>query len=174
VYIHQTRLHFKTAFLGKGFDWHTDFGVWRWEDGMMEQRCVTFMIPLDEMRLENSPLHVIPGSHLSCDEFTWESEVQAGENTYREDSKTHRGACRVTEDQLSMIRSSTSDTILAKPGDLIYFDANLLHMSEDNISQWDRMTIFIVINSMHNKLQDPPNGRSPRGERVASRDFNKL
>ena len=132
------------------------------------------MIPLDEMRLENGPLHVIPGSHLNYDELTWKSEVQAGEIKYREDSKTHRGACRVTPDQLALIKSSAVTTIISEPGELIYIDANLLHMSENNTSQWDRMTLFIVINSMHNKLQDPPNGRPPRADRVASRDFTKL
>jgi ectoine hydroxylase len=174
VYIHQARVHFKPAHLGQGYNWHSDFTIWRWEDGMMEPRCVNFMIPLDEMRPENGPLQVVPGSHLKDDVIVWESEVHDGENTYREYSRSSRGRCRVTTDQMKIIESSPIDTIISNPGELFYFDANILHMSEINTSPWDRMVIFIAINSMHNKLENAPNGKKPRSKYVSNRNYKQL
>ena len=174
VYIHQCRINYKSANTGDGYFWHSDFTIWRWEDGLMEPRCASFMIPLDEVRPENGPLQVAAGSHLHYDDLGWESEVQDGENKYLEYSRDVSGRCRSTTDQIAMLESLSIETILGKPGDLFCFDSNILHTSKPNTSPWDRSVVFVVINSMHNKLQDSPNGRPPRSKWGTNREYKKL
>ena len=45
VYIHQFRLHFKPAFTGGEFFWHSDYSVWRWgrrdDDGYLCALCIS-------------------------------------------------------------------------------------------------------------------------------------
>jgi ectoine hydroxylase len=175
VYIHQFRLHYKSAFWGSDFFWHSDFSIWHWQDGMMDPRCVHFSIPLEEMRPENGPLMVSPGTHMFHDETIWDKRKQDGRSIRQE--RDHPARLKngfVTEDQLKLVESYGVQTITGKPGDLSFHDVNLLHASGPNFSPWGRLTAFIAINSMDNKLQDPPNGKPARANWVSSREYNKL
>ena len=64
VYIHQSHINYKQAFVGGGYCWHSDYTYWNWEDGMLDPRCVTMVIPLDYMTNASGPLYVHSGSHL--------------------------------------------------------------------------------------------------------------
>ncbi|MEE9595430.1 MAG: phytanoyl-CoA dioxygenase family protein [Acidiferrobacterales bacterium] len=176
VYIHQFRLHYKPAFTGGEFFWHSDYAVWRWGDGMMRDTCVHFAFPLEEMRQENGPLMVSPGTHKFLDDIDWDSTIYDGTGTgpYREGDNNVIGRCRCTDAQLELVARNGVQTVTGKPGDLIYFDTNLMHTSGPNLSPWGRLIAFIAISSIHNKLQDPPTGYPARPNWVASRDYNRL
>jgi ectoine hydroxylase len=49
------------------------------------------------------------------------------------------------------------------------FDSNLLHASAGNISPIPRANIFVVFNSVDNRLEAPFGGTSPRPEFLAAR-----
>ncbi|HSM12488.1 MAG TPA: phytanoyl-CoA dioxygenase family protein, partial [Thermoanaerobaculia bacterium] len=69
VYIHQSRVNYKSGFTGKEFYWHSDFETWHVEDGMPRMRAVSCSVSLTENTPHNGPLLLIPGSHakfLSC------------------------------------------------------------------------------------------------------------
>lgn len=174
VYLHQFRLHYKPGFMGGDFFWHSDFSIWRWEDGMMDPRCVTFVVPLEEMRYENGPIMVSPRTHLFRDDIDWHRMIRDGRETYREGDKDVSGRCRCTEEQVKLVETNGATSIIGCPGDVCWFDVNTMHTSAPNLSPWSRLTAFISINSMCNKLQNPLNGKPARPNWISSRDYNQL
>ncbi len=175
VYIHQFRLHYKPAFWGGDYFWHSDFSIWHWQDGIMEPRCVHFVVPLEEMRQENGPLIVSSGTHMFHDETIWDKSKQDGRSIRQErDNFDRLKSGFVTEAQLKLVESLGVQTITGKPGDLGFFDINIMHASVANFSPWGRLSASIAINSMDNKLQDPPNGEPARANWISSRDYNRL
>jgi ectoine hydroxylase len=57
------------------------------------------------------------------------------------------------------------------PGSVVFFECNLMHGSNSNISPWPRSNIFFVYNSIENTLVQPYCGLPPRPTYIASRDF---
>jgi ectoine hydroxylase len=169
VYLHQSVLHYKSAWYGGGFFWHSDFMVWHWEDGLAKPRMFLVMIPLDEISLENGPLVVVPGSHKYYDEFL-QTEVEK----YKEYGRSVSGMENCTQDQLKMLDMLSTDMLTGKPGDIFCLDSNMLHASNPNLSSQDRPAIFLIFNSMDNKPQSPFNGKPPRGEWVSGRSYEPL
>lgn len=175
VYIHQFRLHYKPAFWGGDFFWHSDFTIWHWLDGMMDPRCVHFLVPLDEMRHENGPLLVSPGTHLYHDESLWDKEKQQGRSIRQErDNPKRLQNGFVSNEQLHLVEALGVKPITGRPGDLTFMDVNMMHSSTANFSPWGRLTASIALNSLDNKLQEPPCGKGKRANWVSSRDYNKL
>ena len=119
---------------------------------------------------------VSPGTHKFLDDIDWNTVIHDGKGTnpYREGDKNVIGRCRCTDAQLKLVAKNGVQTITGKPGDLVYFDTNLLHTSGPNLSPWDRPVAFLALNSIDNKLQDPVGGKSARPNWVASRDYTRL
>ena len=63
VYIHQSRINYKSGFRGKEFFWHSDFETWHVEDGVPAMRTVSCSISLTPNTEHNGPLMLMPGSH---------------------------------------------------------------------------------------------------------------
>ena len=63
VYVHQSRINYKSGFDGKEFYWHSDFETWHAEDGLPRMRAVSASIALSDNTPLNGPLMLIPGSH---------------------------------------------------------------------------------------------------------------
>jgi ectoine hydroxylase len=63
VYIHQSRVSYKSGFTEKELYWHSDFETWHVEDGMPRMRAVSCSISLTDNNPNNGPLMLIPGSH---------------------------------------------------------------------------------------------------------------
>jgi ectoine hydroxylase len=53
---------------------------------------------------------------------------------------------------------------------VVFFDCNTMHGSNSNISPYPRANLFMVYNSVENRLQDPPGGLKPRPEFIAARE----
>ena len=59
-----------------------------------------------------------------------------------------------------------------KAGSVIFFECNLMHGSNSNITPYTRTNAFFVYNSAENTLVDPYSGMQPRPEHIATRkDF---
>lgn len=170
VYIHQSRVNLKPGFDGKEFYWHSDFETWHSEDGMPNMRAISCSISLTPNYEFNGPLMVIPGSHkkfVSCSGKT-------PENHYRQSLKRQEIG---TPDKTILENMVDDGGIVSAKGDAgtaIFFDCNIMHGSNGNISPYPRSNAFFVFNSVKNKLVEPFCGLNPRPEYIASRNFQSV
>ncbi|MEZ5498291.1 MAG: ectoine hydroxylase [Steroidobacteraceae bacterium] len=165
VYIHQTRLNFKPGFVGKEFYWHSDFETWHAEDGMPRMRAVSVSINLTENTHLNGPLMLIPGSHrryVSCAGVT-------PDNHFRESLRAqHYGVPDPATLEL-LVRDGGIDAAIAPAGSATFFDCNIMHGSNSNITPFARTNIFVVYNSVDNTMQEPYGAARPRPDFLAER-----
>ena len=165
AYIHQSRINYKPGFEGKEFYWHSDFETWHVEDGMPRMRAISCSFNLTENNAFNGAVMVVPGSHrkyLACPGTT-----PAG---HYEKSLVRQEYGVPTHAQLTaLIESHGIASPLGAPGSMLLFDCNLMHGSSSNISPYPRNNVFLVFNSVYNRLRAPYCGLAPRPEHIASR-----
>lgn len=168
VYFHQTRINYKPGFRGNGFYWHSDFETWHVEDGMPRMRAVSCSISLTENTEYNGPLMLIPGSHrkyLSC-------VGETPEDHYRQSLKNQE--IGVPDDASLQALFDEGGIFVAKGGvgSVTFFECNVMHGSNSNITPLPRSNVFVVFNSVENTLVDPFCGLKPRPQFIANRrDF---
>ncbi|HEX7029225.1 MAG TPA: ectoine hydroxylase [Gammaproteobacteria bacterium] len=168
VYFHQTRINYKPGFRGTGFYWHSDFETWHVEDGMPNMRAVSCSISLSPNTEYNGPLMVIPGSHrkfLSCGGET-------PEDNYRHSLQKQEVG---VPDDASLGKMFEEGGIVSPTGStglVTFFECNMMHGSNSNITPLPRSNVFIVFNSVENTLVEPFCGLKPRPQHIANRkDF---
>ncbi len=166
VYVHQSRLNYKPAFRGREFYWHSDFETWHAEDGMPGMRALSLSISLTPSLATNGPLMVIPGSQdvfISC-------AGRTPENHYRQSLvKQQYGV----PDEASLERLARRRGIKAPTGgagSAIFFDCNLMHGSNGNITPFPRTNLFVVFNAVSNRLVAPFAAEKPRPEFIGARE----
>ena len=166
VYLHQTRLNYKSGFDGKEFYWHSDFETWHVEDGMPAMRAVSCSVLLTDNNEFNGPLLVIPESHKTYVGCVGETP----DDNFKSSLKTQQIGTPSPE-SLSMLTKKAGglESIKGAAGSVIFFDSNLLHGSAGNISPFARANVFMVYNSVENKLGSPLHGLKPRPEYLAHR-----
>ncbi len=165
VYIHQARINLMPGFTGTGFYWHSDFETWHAEDGMADIRAVSCSIALTRNYPYNGSLMVIPGSH-----HTFYPCVGATPDN-------HHGTSLVaqqvgTPDETTLCKAVDHhgiDQFTGSPGTALWFDANLLHGSGSNITPLPRSNVFLVFNSVDNRLGEPFAAPRPRPRYLAAR-----
>jgi len=166
VYMHQSRVNIKPEFEGKEFYWHSDFETWHIEDGMPEMRALSCSILLTDNNAVNGPLMLIPGSHsyfISC--------VGETPDEHYKQSLRRQEYGVPDRDSLRMLTASSGiRAIEGAAGSVVFFDCNTMHGSNSNISHHPRTNIFMVYNSVKNRLTDPHFGLKPRPECIAARD----
>jgi ectoine hydroxylase len=164
VYIHQSRVNLKPGFRGKEFYWHSDFETWHTEDGMPRMRALSVSIALTDNHHVNGPLMLIPRSHLvyvSC-------AGEAAEEHAVESPRQEYGV--PDEHNLSELAARGGiETPIGPAGTAVFFDCNTMHGSNGNISPYPRRNVFLVYNSVENRLRDPYSGHAPRPEYIATR-----
>ena len=166
VYIHQSRVNIKPQFEGKEFYWHSDFETWHVEDGMPGMRALSCSILLTDNNAVNGPLMLIPGSHayfISC-------VGETPDDHYKQSLRRQEYGVP-DNDSLRMLTANAGiRAIEGAAGSVVFFDCNTMHGSNSNISHHPRTNIFMVYNSVHNRLADPQFGLKPRPECIAARD----
>lgn len=151
VYIHQARINMMPGFTGTGFYWHSDFETWHAEDGMAEIRAVSCSIALTRNYPYNGSLMVIPGSHKTfypCVGATPEDNHATSLVAQQIGTPDETTLCKVVD-------YHGIDQFIGSPGTALWFDANLLHGSGSNITPLPRSNLFLVFNSVHNRLGEP-------------------
>jgi ectoine hydroxylase len=165
VYLHQTRINYKAGFRGQEFYWHSDFETWHAEDGMPRMRAVSCSISLTENTHHNGPLMLIPGSHLSFVSCVGETP----ENNFK--SSLRKQDVGVPDDgslqKLIEHRGIISTT--GPAGSVTFFECNMMHGSNSNITPQPRSNVFVVYNSVRNRLVAPFCGLPARPDFVAHR-----
>lgn len=171
VYIHQSRINYKGGFRGKEFYWHSDFETWHVEDGIPAMRLVSCSIALTPNTPYNGPLMIIPGSHqryVTCVGATPENHYKASLKQQEVGVPDDASLQRLVEDF-----GITAPIGLA--GSVTFFDCNVMHGSNSNITPLPRSNVFMVFNSVHNTPVEPFCGLSPRPNFIAERkDFTPV
>jgi ectoine hydroxylase len=165
-YTHQSRVNFKAP-NSSGWTWHSDFETWHSQDGMPDMRCLSVMIPITENSIYNGPLEVIPGSHH------YYYSAPRNDSTYcpQEYFVNQRDGVPKAKDVdlIKKLSKSNPVKITCTPGDIFIFDCNTMHRSSRNNSSTWRTNLFIVCNSIYNKLHAPYSYSLERPEHMAHR-----
>lgn len=166
VYLHQSRLNLKPGFSGKEFYWHSDFETWHIEDGMPQMRALSCSVLLHENNEFNGPLLLVPGSHMSYISCVGETPPEHYKASLR---RQEYGVPDESSVRLMVERGGLC-AIKGPPGSAVLFDCNALHASNSNISPYSRSNLFLVYNSVENRLGRPRSGQAPRPEYIAARE----
>ncbi|MEU2059149.1 ectoine hydroxylase [Streptomyces sp. NPDC013455] len=172
VYVHQTRVNFKQAFEGSGFGWHSDFETWHSEDGMPAPRALSLSVALTDNGPHNGPLMIIPGAHRTFVPSAGETPPDYHRTSLRGKNLPAGPADRAAVTALARefgIRQFTGPA-----GSATAFDANSLHASAPNVSPFPRTNLFVVYNSVENRIGTPYAAPRPRPAYLASRTFTPV
>jgi len=165
IYIHQSRLNLKPGFDGREFYWHSDFETWHVEDGMPRMRALSMSIALDENTACNGPLMLIPGSQrhfVSCAGTT-------PRDHYKQSLRRQEYGVPDRASLAWLVEQGGIHPAVGAPGSVVVFDCNTMHGSSGNITPWPRANVFLVYNSVRNRLLAPFGGQAPRPEFIAAR-----
>ena len=170
VYVHQSRVNLKPGFRGKEFSWHSDFETWHTEDGMPRMRAVSCSVLLTPNHTFNGPLLVIDGSHELFVSCVGETPADNYERSLR------RQDLGVPDDESlrELTRRGRISECLGQPGTVVFFECNLMHGSNGNITPFERHNVFLVYNSVENALVEPFAAPARRPEFIASRDVTPV
>ena len=170
VYLHQTRINYMPGFKGAGFYWHSDFETWHAEDGMPAPRAVSCSLALTPNYPYNGGLMVMPGSHRTFVPSVGETP----EDNHRSSLKEQTVGVPSEEVITQMAHRHGIDQFTGPAGSALWFDANIMHGSGNNITPFPRSNIFMVFNSVENTLQEPYSASAPRPDHIAHRDAQPL
>lgn len=170
VYLHQARVNFKPGFRGKEFYWHSDFETWHCEDGMPRMRAVSCSIALTPNLEYNGPLMVMPGSHR----YFFPCEGRTPDDHYLQSLKKQDYGVPSDEQLAWMAEEFGIDVPKGPAGTVTFFDCNLMHGSNGNITPFPRSNGFFVYNSVENALQEPFAAPQQRPWFLANRDATPL
>jgi ectoine hydroxylase len=165
IYVHQSRLNLKPGFVGKEFYWHSDFETWHVEDGMPRMRALSCTLLLTDNNEFNGPLFIVPGSHrhyVTCVGAT-------PEDHYKVSLKKQEVGVPDPASLAQLVERGGIQSMKGPAGSVILFDCNAMHGSSSNISPYPRSNLFMVYNSVENRLGPPPSGTRPRPEFIAAR-----
>lgn len=157
AYVFHSKLNVKESFKGAVWLWHQDYGYWQF-DGM-DDRMASVLIMLDKTTIYSGCILFIPGSHK------W------GVLDHYSDEKTttYKQWC-VTTDVLKGRLKDDNDYIpvIGEPGDVFFFDCNMLHGSGHNMSATSRRTLIFACADIDNR---PKPVENPRPDWVVDREF---
>jgi ectoine hydroxylase len=157
VYIYHSKLNVKDGFEGTVWLWHQDFGYWI-NDGV-DSRSISVMVFLDKATLNNGCLMIAAGTH------------KLGRLHHELDTVTtnYDQWCVPTEVLKDNLKEEMIQPITGEPGDVLFFDSQILHASGHNMSPLARKMFIIVYNDIDNKPQPVEN---PRPDWVVARQFD--
>ncbi|HSL84493.1 MAG TPA: ectoine hydroxylase [Thermoanaerobaculia bacterium] len=167
VYIHQSRINYKPGFTGREFYWHSDFETWHVEDGMPRMRAVSCSIALTPNYEFNGPLMLVPGSH----QYFLSTVGETPEDHYKESLKKQEIGVPDAEGLEKLIELGGGIEVPKGPaGSVTLFECNTMHGSASNITPFARTNLFVVYNSVDNRLVEPFSGQRPRPGYLGERD----
>lgn len=165
VYVHQSRINFKPPFEGQSFSWHSDFETWHVEDGMPRMRALSVSILLTPNTEHNGPLLLIPGSHRRYVRCVGETPPEHFKQSLKNQQYGVPDRAALTE----LVRRTPIASVTGPAGTAVFFDCNAMHGSAGNITPLPRHNVFLVFNSVENRLVAPFGGTPPRPEFLAER-----
>ena len=134
VYHYHSKMIMKDARVGGAWAWHQDYGYW-YQNGVLFPLLTSAFIAVDPATRENGCMQVLKGSHLLGRIDHVLTGDQAGADMER---------VREAEKRLELVY------VEMQPGDVLFFDANLLHRSDQNRSENPRWSMICCYNAARN------------------------
>lgn len=160
LYILNSRLYSKDAFVGTSMLWHQDFGYWK-ADRVPTPNLVQCMIMLTDVDVLDGCLVLVPGSH------------RLGQLPHYSDASSAFKHMAVKPDVMSdILRTSPRPVpVTGKAGTVAMFSSLVIHASTHNFSSHDRWQMYYVYNPVSNR---PAISNKSRPEFVSSHNFEPL
>jgi len=134
VYHYHSKMIMKDARVGGAWAWHQDYGYW-YQNGVLFPLLTSAFIAVDPATRENGCLQVLKGSHLLGRIDHVLTGDQAGADLER---------VKEIEKRLERVY------VEMDPGDVLFFDCNLLHRSDQNHSDKPRWSMICCYNAARN------------------------
>jgi hypothetical protein len=134
VYHYHSKMIMKEPRVGGAWTWHQDYGYWYQNGALFPLLCSAF-IAVDRATRDNGCLQVLRKSHLAGRVDHTLTGDQAGAELERVAQLTKR---------LETVH------VEMEPGDVIFFDCNLLHRSDQNRSENPRWSMICCYNAARN------------------------
>ena len=134
VYHYHSKMIMKDAKVGGAWAWHQDYGYW-YQNGVLFPLLTSAYIAVDPSTKENGCMQVLKGSHLMGRIDHILTGDQAGADMER---------VKEAEKRLELVY------VTMDPGDVLFFDSNLLHRSDQNKSENPRWSMICCYNAARN------------------------
>ncbi|MBV9082778.1 MAG: phytanoyl-CoA dioxygenase family protein [Acidobacteriaceae bacterium] len=134
VYHYHSKMIMKEPREGGAWAWHQDYGYW-YAHGVLFPALTSVFIAVDRSTKENGCLQVLKGSHLAGRIDHVRTGDQAGADMERVEELAKR---------LELVYVEMA------PGDGVFFDANLVHRSDQNRSDSARWCMICCYNAARN------------------------
>ena len=134
VYHYHSKMIMKDARTGGAWTWHQDYGYW-YQNGVLYPLLCSASIAVDPATKQNGCLQVIEGSHL----LGRIDHVLSGDQAGADRARVKEILARLPLVYVEM-----------DPGDVLFFDANLLHCSSQNLSENPRWSMICCYNAARN------------------------
>ncbi len=140
VYLYHYKMTIKEPRVGGAWEWHQDYGYW-YNNGCLFPDMASCYIAVDPANKENGCLQVIKGSHR----MGRIEHGKAGNQTGADPDRTD-----LALQHLDLVYCEM------KAGDALFFHSNLLHRSDQNLSENPRWGLICCYNTRHNPCNDLP------------------
>jgi len=134
VYHWHTKMMLKEPRVGGAWEWHQDYGYW-YHNGCLFPTMASCLISVTPSNRENGCLQVLRGSQQMGRIDHGKTGDQTGADMERVNAALERMELLYIECQ---------------PGDALFFDGNLLHRSDQNLSDAPRWSLICCYNTKRN------------------------
>jgi ectoine hydroxylase len=144
VYLYHMKMMLKEPRVGGAWEWHQDYGYW-YHNGCLFPDLASCLIAVTPSNKANGCLQVIRGSHRM-------GRIEHGKTGDQTGADLERVEAALERMELLYIE--------CQPGDALFFHSNLLHRSDQNLSDDPRWSLICCYNT---KANDPyKESRHPR------------
>ena len=134
VYHYHSKMIMKEPKVGGAWAWHQDYGYW-YQNGVLFPLLTSAFVAVDRATRKNGCLQVLKGSHLAGRV----DHVLTGDQAGADIKRVHELSKRLELVYVEM-----------EPGDVLFFDSNLLHRSDQNHSDDPRWSMICCYNAARN------------------------
>jgi ectoine hydroxylase len=134
VYHWHMKMMLKEPRVGGAWEWHQDYGYW-YHNGCLFPLLASCLIAVTPSNRENGCLQVLRGSQQMGRIDHGKTGDQTGADMERVNAALKRMELEYVECQ---------------PGDALFFDGNLLHRSDQNLSEHPRWSLICCYNAARN------------------------
>ncbi len=134
VYHYHSKMILKDAKVGGAWTWHQDYGYW-YNFGLLRPLLTSVTIAVDKATQENGCLQVLKGSQkIGRIDHSLKGD-QAGADMER---------VNIAKEHFPLVYCEM------EPGDVMFFDCNILHRSDQNKSDNSRWSLICCYNAARN------------------------
>jgi phytanoyl-CoA hydroxylase len=132
---YHSKLMQKEPKVGGAWEWHQDYGYWYKNEFLFPDQMISVMAAITAATKENGCLQVIKGSHkMGRVEHGFTGEQVGASQRYVD----------------LALKTMELVYVELKPGDTLFFHANILHRSEANLSDKSRWSLISAYNRQSN------------------------